>query len=79
MGIVEAGGSGFAFPSQTLYMSRDPGLDAEKGRAAADAVGRWRDQGELPFPDHAPDRIAQLDNTLEYPPRESAVHAKKNV
>lgn len=78
MGIVEANGSGFAFPSQTLYMSRDSGLDAEKSSAAAATVGRWKDQGDLPFPEHAPGRIAQLDNTLEYPPRDSAVHGKKD-
>ena len=77
MDLVESSGSGFAFPSQTLYMSKDGGLDPEKSRAAADAVRRWRDRGELPFPDHAPARISQLDNTLDYPPPDSAVSEKK--
>jgi len=71
MDLVEAGGSGFAFPSQTLYMAKDGGLDAEKSRTAAETVGRWRDQGELPFPDHRPVRVSQLEGTLEYPPKGS--------
>jgi MscS family membrane protein len=73
MDLVESSGSGFAFPSQTVYMRKDGGLDAEKGRAAADAVGRWRDQGELPFPDHRSARVSQLDGKLEYPPKGSVL------
>jgi hypothetical protein len=78
MDLVESSGSGFAFPSQTVYMKKDGGLDAEKGRAAADAVGRWRDQGELPFPDHRSARVSQLDGTLEYPPKGSVLSEKKD-
>jgi MscS family membrane protein len=77
MDIVEASGSGFAFPSQTLYMSRDEGLDAEKSRRATETVRRWRDEGELPFPDHSPSLVLHLDSTLDYPPRGSAVSPKK--
>jgi MscS family membrane protein len=32
--IVEASGTGFAFPSQTLYLGKDEGLNAERARAA---------------------------------------------
>lgn len=32
--LVENSGSGFAYPSQTLYLGRDGGLDATKGAAA---------------------------------------------
>jgi len=49
----------------------------EKSRAAAEAVGRWRDQGELPFPDHRPVRVSQLEGTLEYPPKGSVLSPKK--
>jgi MscS family membrane protein len=76
MDLVEAGGSGFAFPSQTLYMSKDEGLDAEKGRRAAETVRRWRDEGELPFPDHTPALVSHLDSTLDYPPEGSAMREK---
>ena len=38
MEIVDAAGTGFAFPSQTLYMGRDTGLDAERTHAAEAAI-----------------------------------------
>lgn len=34
MEIVEQSGTGFAFPSQTLYFTRDDGLDADKTEVA---------------------------------------------
>ena len=77
MDLVESSGSGFAFPSQTLYMSKDEGLDAEKSRRAAETVRRWRDEGELPFPDHTPALVSHLDSTLDYPPKGSALREKK--
>jgi MscS family membrane protein len=77
MDLVETSGSGFAFPSQTLYMAKDVGLDAQRSREAAEAVGRWRDEGELPFPDHRSARVSQLDGTLEYPPKGSVSSPKK--
>ena len=69
--IVKKSGSGFAFPSQTLYMGRDDGLDGELGETAAKEVESWRKAGMLPFPRLAADRIEQLKGTLDYPPRGS--------
>ncbi len=69
--IVKKSGSGFAFPSQTLYMGRDDGLDLERGKTAAKEVESWRRAGKLPFPRLSPDRIEQLGGTLDYPPRGS--------
>jgi MscS family membrane protein len=77
MDLVETSGSGFAFPSQTLYMAKDGGLDAQKSREATEAVGHWRDEGELPFPDHRSARVSQLEGTLEYPPKGSVSSPKK--
>jgi MscS family membrane protein len=77
MDLVESSGSGFAFPSQTLYMAKDGGLDADRSSNAAEAVKKWRDEGELPFPDHTSARVSQLDGTLEYPPKGSALSPKK--
>ena len=77
MDLIDASGSGFAFPSRTIYMAKDGGLDAQKGREAAESVGRWRSQGELPFPDHRSARVSQLDGTLEYPPKGSVSSPKK--
>jgi MscS family membrane protein len=79
MDLVESSGSGFAFPSQTLYMSKDEGLDEKKSCEAVEAVHRWRDEGELPFPDHSPARVSKLKNMFEYPPRGSVLSAKKDL
>lgn len=77
MDLVESVGSGFAFPSQTLYMTKGGGLDEKRRQEAADAVQRWREQGQLPFPDQAPERVSQLDGTLDYPPKGSVQSEKK--
>ncbi|MDH5726825.1 MAG: mechanosensitive ion channel family protein [Nitrospira sp.] len=69
--IVEESGTAFAFPSQTLYTSRDEGLDNERGEAAIKEVKSWRRTGKLPFPRLASDKIDQLEGTLDYPPRGS--------
>ena len=73
MHIVEESGTGFAFPSQTLYFSRDSGLDKEKARAAEQQVQQWRDQHKLPFPDFAPEDKSALRGSIVYPPPESAI------
>ncbi len=71
MDIVEASGSGFAFPSQTLYLGRDTGLDAERTKAAESAVQGWRERNQLPFPNNTPDQIESVAGTLDYPPKGS--------
>ena len=73
MEIVEKSGSGFAFPSQTVYFTRDAGLDQEKLEAAERQVQQWRDQRQLPFPDFAPADKAAWRGSIVYPPPESAV------
>lgn len=69
--IVRESGSGFAFPSQTLYMGRDDGLDSERGEAAIKEVQSWRRAGKLPFPRLAPNKMDELEGSLDYPPRGS--------
>ena len=69
--IVKKSGSSFAFPSQTLYMGHDDGLNSERGETAVKEVESWRKAGKLPFPRLAVDRIEQLEGTLDYPPRGS--------
>jgi len=73
MDIVGKSGSGLAFPSQTLYLARDSGLDKEKLAVAEQQVQRWRDENKLPFPDFAPDDKAAFRGAIEYPVPESAV------
>jgi len=66
--IVTDAGSAFAFPSRTLYMARDDGLDADRGEVAKGTVKRWRSAGRLPFPRLPRDEIERLEGTLDYPP-----------
>jgi MscS family membrane protein len=77
MDIIEASGSGFAFPSQTTYIARDSRLDAEKSQKAIETVRQWREQGELPFPDFSPETISEIDGKIEYPPPDSALRGKR--
>ena len=53
--LMEASGTGFAFPSQTLYLSRDAGLDAQQKKAAEAEVNEWREQETLQFPNLDPE------------------------
>lgn len=76
MEIVEKSGTGFAFPSQTLYLGRDGGLDAKKTQEAEEAVHGWQEKGELQVPRFRPEAIRELRDKIEYPPRGSAVRGK---
>jgi len=73
MEIVNASGSGFAFPSQTVYRAPDSGLDAEKTGAAEAAVRHWRAGNALGLPYFRADQVAAITDTLDYPPNGSAV------
>jgi MscS family membrane protein len=77
--IVEKSGSGFAFPSQTLYLSRDSGLDKEKTAAAEQQVEQWRDQHKLPFPDFAPGDKSAFRASIVYPEPDSAVGKEQKI
>ena len=79
MDIVEKSGSGFAFPSQTLYFSRDSGLDKEKAAAAEQQVQHWRDQHQLPFPDFAPADKSAFGGSIVYPAPESATGSNQRI
>jgi MscS family membrane protein len=73
--IVEACGTGFAFPSQTVYVERSSGPDMELARAAEAEVARWRSEGRLPFPDYHDGVRRELSDTLDYPPEGSSAIA----
>jgi MscS family membrane protein len=70
---VEESGSGFALPSQALYISRDAGVEKEKAESAASKIAELRDGKQLPFPDFHQEDISSFKGTLQYPPEESAV------
>jgi len=71
MDIVKEAGTGFAFPSQTAYLGRDAGLDAERGREAETQVQEWRSRGQLPFPEFDEGVRGEKEDVLDYPPQGS--------
>ncbi len=77
MEIVEASGTAIAFPSRTVYLGRDPGVDKEKAAAVSHEVQQWRENSKLPFPDFASSDISEFSNSLPYPEPDSALRSKK--
>jgi len=68
---VKQAGTGFALPSQTLYMTRYEGLDDAGREAAEKRVREWSSAQELPFPDIAEEHRKRINNKLDYPPEGS--------
>ena len=76
MDIVKEAGTGFAFPSQTAYWTRDSGLDGRKSQEAEERIKEWREKGNLPFPEFDENYQSGIENKLDYPPTGSS-HAGK--
>ncbi|HEX6204062.1 MAG TPA: mechanosensitive ion channel family protein, partial [Thermoanaerobaculia bacterium] len=77
--VVAASGTGFAFPSQTLYLGRDQGLDEERSRAAEARVAEWRRTGTLQLPHFSRREIDELHGRLDYPPEGSELAAAEGA
>ena len=73
MDVLEDSGGGLALPSQTLYLSRDAGVEKEKAETAAKKIADLRDGKQLPFPDFHQEDISSFKGSIEYPQPESAV------
>ncbi|HKF03348.1 MAG TPA: mechanosensitive ion channel family protein [Candidatus Sulfotelmatobacter sp.] len=71
--IVEDAGGTLALPAQTLYLSRDGGLEKEKTENAVKKIAELRETKQLPFPDHQQEDISALKGSIEYPPAESTL------
>jgi MscS family membrane protein len=76
MDIMADAGSVLALPSQTLYLSRDSGVEKEKAENAVKKIAELRDGKQLPFPDHHEKDIASFKGSIQYPQPESAVSNK---
>jgi MscS family membrane protein len=76
MEIVAASGTGFAFPSQTVYTMPDEGLDAQRTKHAEEVVADWRAKGRLYLPTIPQAEVETLSDRLSYPP-EGAPDAPK--
>ncbi len=77
MQIIDDAGTAFAYPSQTIHLGRDEGIDKAKAEQAEQKVRQWRDQRALPFPDFAAGEISEIRDSLPYPPPESALNRDK--
>lgn len=69
--IVRESGTGFAFPSRTVYFSRDTGVDGARTEEAEGEVRRWREEKRLPFPEFDFAERAEMTDTLPFPPEGS--------
>jgi MscS family membrane protein len=78
MDLIQKAGTSLAFPSQTLYLGKDAGMDQDRSQIVEKEVECWRKNKELPFPNYDPATISKTENTLEYPLPESALHKPKN-
>lgn len=77
MDIVMESGSGFAFPSQTVYFAQDEGVSEEKTKATSEKVKTWKENGELQVPRFHQDKIDEIEDSIVYPPEGSAIKKKK--
>lgn len=73
MDVMEDSGGSLAMPSQTLYLSRDTGIEKQKADDAARKVAAMREGQKLPFPDFHQEDISSFKGSIEYPPKESSV------
>jgi MscS family membrane protein len=71
---IRQSGTDFAYPTQTLRLGRDAGLDDERANAAEANVREWRQSGTLPFPELADAERTDLADGLDYPPEGSPGH-----
>jgi MscS family membrane protein len=72
MDTVGESGTGFAFPSQTIYFGKDTGLSKEKSKSAEEKVRQWKEKGELQLPKFDPEKIKEIEDKIHYPPDGSA-------
>ncbi len=77
MDVVDDAGTSVAMPSQTLYLSRDSGLEKEKAENATKKITDLRDNKKLPFPDFHQQDISSFQGTIDYPQPDSAVRNPK--
>lgn len=79
MDIVTASGTGFAFPSQTLYFAQDEGLSEERKAAATEKITEWKEKGELHLPRFSDEKIDEIKDSIIYPPKGSSSHKEEQL
>ena len=76
--MIRQSGTDFAYPTQTLRLGRDAGLDDERAEAAEANVREWRKSGTLPFPELPDVERTDLEDGLDYPPEGSPGHKRRD-
>jgi MscS family membrane protein len=69
--IIVKAGTAVAVSSQSFYLGRDRGIDANLAEKARQEVASWRKANRLPFPRFPTDMLERLAGRLRYPPRGS--------
>ncbi|HJR76849.1 MAG TPA: mechanosensitive ion channel family protein [Nitrospiraceae bacterium] len=68
MDLVTEAGSSFAVPAAIEYQLPGPPLDEERARAVEARVEDWKSKQALYFPNFPKERIAEMKDSLDYPP-----------
>lgn len=71
--IVAKSGTDFAYPSQTLYITRDKGNNAEKTAQTDEVVNKWKENKEIRLPAFEPEHIEKIKGSIKFPPEDSVV------
>ncbi|MHC5083403.1 MAG: mechanosensitive ion channel family protein [Planctomycetota bacterium] len=73
MDIIAAAGTELAVPVQNVWFEQNAEPDPAKAEAAVKQVTDWKDTNQLPLPQFPQKTIDELNDTLDYPPKGSAV------
>jgi MscS family membrane protein len=76
--VVDRSGTGFAFPSQTIYAAKDEGLDTQRQQDAMAEIARLREAGGIGLPNFRAEQLAAMTGTLAYPDVGSALRPPPN-
>jgi MscS family membrane protein len=72
MDVITSAGTHLAIPAQIEYQADAPPLDPERKRQVEARVDEWRSRGALDLPKMPPEKIAELKDSLAYPPAGSS-------
>jgi MscS family membrane protein len=75
MDIVKDAGSTVAIPARSIFKEEVTFTDREAARAAEAKVKEWRHANSMFLPRFPPEAIDELNGTVEYPPKGSAISA----
>lgn len=79
MDVVGESGTGFAFPSQTIYFGKDTGVSKDKSKQAEEKVRQWKEKEDMQLPKFSPDHIKEIEDKIPYPPEGSSERRQKGT